>query len=194
MNIVSQILPWFAVQVKSGREKHATTIIEGEGYECLLPMGKRRRRWSDRMKEVEVPLFPGYFFSRFDPNNRLPILKAPGVIQIVGIGKVPVAVEEGEISAIQMVEKSGLEAMPWPYLQVGQMARIEEGPLKGLTGIVVKIKSTLKLVLSVSLLQRSVAVEVYRSSLIEVGSVGIAGFSALPGPTNAIESWYQAGA
>jgi transcription antitermination factor NusG len=192
MDAVSQQWPWFAVQVKSNREKYVATIIESEGYECLLPMSKHQRRWSDRIKEVEVPLFPGYLFSRFNPNNRLPILKAPGVIQIVGIGKVPVAVEEDEIAAIQMVEKNGIEAMPWPYLRIGQVARIKEGPLKGLTGIVVKIKSGLKLVLSVSLLQRSVAVEVDRSSLSEVGSLGMAEFSAPPGLTNPIESGYQA--
>jgi transcription antitermination factor NusG len=192
MDAVSQQWPWFAVQVKSNREKYVATIIESEGYECLLPMNKHQRRWSDRIKEVEAPLFPGYLFSRFNPNNRLPILKAPGVIQIVGIGKVPVAVEEDEIAAIQMVEKNGIEAMPWPYLRIGQVARIKEGPLKGLTGIVVKIKSGLKLVLSVSLLQRSVAVEVDRSSLSEVGPLGMAEFSAPPGLTNPIESGYQA--
>jgi transcription antitermination factor NusG len=86
----------------------------------------------------------------------------PGVIQIVGVGKTPIPVEEEEIAAIQRVGQSGLETMPWPYVEVGHAARIEEGPLRGLTGIVVKIKSGMKLVLSVSLLQRSVAVEIER--------------------------------
>jgi len=97
-----------------------------------------------------------------NPHNRLPVLQTPGVIQIVGVGKSPIPVEEEEISAIQRAEKSGLSVMPWPYLKVGHVARIEDGPLSGLTGIVVKIKSGLKLVLSVTLLQRSVAVEVDR--------------------------------
>ena len=87
----------------------------------------------------------------------------PGVIQIVGVGKAPVPVEEEEIIAIQRAGKSGLSIMPWPYLQVGHVARIENGPLRGMEGIVVKIKSGLKLVLSVNLLQRSVAVEIDRS-------------------------------
>jgi transcription antitermination factor NusG len=98
-----------------------------------------------------------------NPHNRLPVLMTPGVIQIVGVGKTPIPVEEEEIAAIQRVGKSGLPTMPWPYLEVGHVVRIEEGPLRGLAGIVVKIKSGLKLVLSVSLLQRSVAVEIDRT-------------------------------
>jgi transcription antitermination factor NusG len=97
-----------------------------------------------------------------NPHNRLPVLMTPGVLQIVGVGKTPIPVEEEEIASIQRVGKSGLPTMPWPYLEVGNVVRIEEGPLRGLTGIVQKIKSGLKLVLSVSLLQRSVAVEIDR--------------------------------
>jgi transcription antitermination factor NusG len=137
-------------------------LLENSGYECYLPVSKFIRRWSDRMKEVEVPLFPGYLFCRMNQHNRLPVLMTPGVIQIVGVGKTPIPVEEREIAAIQRVGKSGLPTMPWPYLEVGNVVRIEAGPLDGLTGIVLKIKSGLKLVLSVSLLQRSVAVEIDR--------------------------------
>ena len=97
-----------------------------------------------------------------NPHDRLPVLQAPGVIQIVGVGKTPIAVPEEEIEAIQRATASGLGTMPWPYVQVGNVARIECGPLQGLTGIVIKIKSGMKLVLSVNLLQRSVAVEIDR--------------------------------
>jgi len=117
---------------------------------------------------IDVPLFPGYLFCRMNPHNRLRVLMTPGVIQIVGVGKTPIPVEEEEVEAIQRVQRSGLSAMPWPYMQVGNVAQIQEGPLRGLTGIVVKIKSGVKLVLSVSLLQRSVAVEVERSWVGEV--------------------------
>jgi len=149
--------------VRSNREKTASLLLENVGYECFLPTSKYRRRWSDRMKETEVPLFPGYLFCRMNPHNRLPVLMTPGVIQIVGVGTTPIPVEEGEIAAIQRVGKSGLSTMPWPYLEVGDAVRIEDGPLRGMNGLIVKIKSGLKLVLSVSLLQRSVAVEVDRS-------------------------------
>jgi len=155
--------PWFAIMARTGREKSSTLLLENAGYECLLPVSKYTRHWSDRKKEVEVPLFPGYLFCRMDPCNRLPVLMTPGVIQIVGAGKTLIPVEEEEIVAIQRVVRNGLATMPWPYLQVGQVARIEEGPLRGMTGIIVRIKSGMKLVLSVSLLQRSVAVEIDRS-------------------------------
>jgi transcription antitermination factor NusG len=155
--------PWFAILVRTGREKTANLLLENTGYECFLPISKYMRRWSDRMKEIEVPLFPGYLFCRMDPHNRLPVLMTPGVIQIVGVGKTPIPVGEEEIAAIQRVGKSGLPTMPWPYVQVGHVARIEDGPLRGMSGIVIKIKSGLKLVLSVNLLQRSVAVEIDRS-------------------------------
>jgi transcription antitermination factor NusG len=156
----NQEWPWFALQVRTSREKTANLLLENAGYECYLPLSKYLRRWSDRMKEVEVPLFSGYLFCRMNPHDRLPVLMTPGVIQIVGVGKTLIPVSEEEIAAIQRVGKSGLSTMPWPYLEVGHAVRIEEGPLQGLTGIVVKIKSGMKLVLSVNLLQRSVAVEI----------------------------------
>lgn len=80
----------------------------------------------------------------------------------MGVGKTPLPVQDEEIEAIQQAAASGLPTMPWPYLQVGSLARIEGGPLEGLTGIIVKIKSGMKLILSVNLLQRSVAVEIDR--------------------------------
>ena len=155
--------PWFAILARSGREKYATMLLENAGFECFLPISKSTRKWSDRMKDIEVPLFPGYLFCRMNPNDRLPVLTTPGVIQIAGIGKMPIPVEEHEIAAVRQIERSGLSAMPWPYLRVGNTARIEEGPLRGVSGIVVKIKSALKLVLSIELLQRSIAVEIDRN-------------------------------
>jgi len=163
MSITNRQWPWFAILARTGREKYATMLLENAGFECFLPISKSARKWSDRVKEIEVPLFPGYLFCRMNPNDRLPVLTTPGVIQIAGTGKTPIPVEEHEIAAVQQVEKSGLAAMPWPYLRVGGTARIEEGPLRGLSGIVVRIKSALKLVLSVELLQRSIAVEIDRN-------------------------------
>jgi transcription antitermination factor NusG len=160
--------PWFAILTRTGREKNATLLLENTGYECYLPVCRLKRKWSDRMKEIELPLFPGYLFCRMNPHNRLPVLMTPGVIQIVGVGKTPVPVDEQEIAAIQRVGKSALPTMTWPYIEIGHVARIEEGPLRGLSGIVVKIKSGMKLVLSVNLLQRSVAVEIDRRWISDV--------------------------
>jgi transcription antitermination factor NusG len=130
------------------------------GYEDFLPLYKTRTRWSDRTVETETPLFPGYLFCRFDPQNRLPVLKTPGVIQIVGYSRQPIPVEETEIEAIQGLVTSGIPSQPWPYLEVGEKVRIESGPLRGCEGILVEFKGTHRLILSVALLQRSVAVEI----------------------------------
>jgi len=115
------------------------------------------------MKEIRLPLFPGYLFCRFDVNRRLPILVTEGIIRIVGIGRTPYPVDEHEIRALQAVVVSKLEAQPWSYLNAGQKVRIEQGVLAGVEGILISFKGSHKLVVSVSLLKRSVAVEVDRS-------------------------------
>src|ERR1700730_5273611 len=92
--------PWFALQVRSRYESFITAHLSGKGYEWFLPLYKCRRRWSDRFKDIECPLFPGYIFCRLNPFDRLPICMIPGVLLVVGVGKTPVPVEEAEIEAI----------------------------------------------------------------------------------------------
>lgn len=151
---------WFALQTRSRYEQFAAAHLRNKGYELFLPVYACRRRWSDRIKELELPLFPGYVFCKFDLLNRLPILITPGVIQVVGIGKNPIAIEDAEIAALQAVVQSELPRLPWPFLQVGQKVRIAYGPLSGFEGILANLKGNHRLVLSVSLLRRSVAVEI----------------------------------
>ncbi len=153
-------LQWFALRVRAQHEKLVASSLHSKGYEDFLPLYRCRRRWSDRIKEIELPLFPGYVFCRFDVHRRLPILITPDVLLIVGAGKIPVPVDDDEIAALQSVVKSGLQAEPWPFLQVGQRVRIDRGALEGLEGILTEIKKPYRLVVSVTLLQRSVAVEI----------------------------------
>ena len=110
-------------------------------------------------------LFPGYIFCRFDPNDRLPILTAPGVVDVVGFGKIPEHVPEAEIERVRRMVESGLLVTPYPYVQVGQAVLIERGPLSGVEGILVDVKGKVRLVVSVNLLQRSVSAEVDRYSI-----------------------------
>jgi transcription antitermination factor NusG len=152
--------PWFAIQVRARYEQGVSEHLGGKGYERFLPLYKCRKRWSDRIKEVEAPLFPGYLFCRINLQDRLPILKTPGVIQIVGFNRTPIAVDESEVEAIQRMVASGIPNQPWPFLAAGDRVRIESGPLSGLEGILVDFKGKHRLVLSVTLLQRSVAVEI----------------------------------
>jgi transcription antitermination factor NusG len=153
-------LPWYALQVRARFEQGVADHLDGKGYEWFLPLYKCRKRWSDRIKEVEAPLFPGYLFCRINLQDRLPILKTPGVIQIVGSNRTPIAVDEVEVQAIQRMVASGIPNQPWPFLAAGDRVRIESGPLCGLEGILVEFKGNHRLVLSVTLLQRSVAVEI----------------------------------
>lgn len=153
---------WFALRTKPRHEKSTALALRGRGLEEFLPLAQKRRRWSDRTVDLELPLFPGYVFCRFDPWDRLPIVTTPGVRSVVGFGRTLIAVEDGEIASLQVLARSGLEAQPWPFLEVGQVVWIESGPLTGCEGIVLDFKGTRRLVLSVMLLQRAVAVEVDR--------------------------------
>jgi transcription antitermination factor NusG len=159
---------WFALQVRTRWESSTAVLLSGKGYETLLPTFKTKRRWSGRLREVNAPLFPGYVFCRFDGQKRLPILITPGVISVVGRGRVPVPVENAEIAAVQRVVSSGLRAEPWPFLEVGQRVRIEEEALQGLQGILINFKGSRRIVVSVSLLRRSVALEIDRSKVSPV--------------------------
>lgn len=151
---------WFALQVKPRYEKATAHALRAKGFEEFLPLHRVHRRWSDRSKELEEPFFPGYVFCRFHPGNRLPVMVTPGVRSIIGIGKTPVPVEDAEIAALRMVVESGRRTEVCPFLNVGQRIRIEGGSLTGLEGILVAVKSSSRVVVSVTLLQRSIAVEI----------------------------------
>ena len=155
-------LSWYALQIRSKLGSLASATLCGKGYEAYLPLYRCGRRWSDRVKQLDLPLFPGYLFCRFDVLDRLPILTTPGVISVVGAGKTPIPVDEEEIEAVRAILRSGLAARPWPFLQVGSKVYIERGPLTGLEGIIANTDKVYRLIVSVNLLQRSVAVEIDR--------------------------------
>src|SRR5215467_3324485 len=153
-------LQWYAVRVRSQHEDVVARHLRVRGMESFLPLHREQRRWSDRFKEIELPLFSGYVFCQFDPKNRLPILTIPGVVHIVGTGKNPVPIDETEIEAIQAAVRSGYHTQPSPFLQRGQKVRIERGPLCGIEGILTGFRGHQRLVLSITLLRRSVGVEI----------------------------------
>ena len=169
MNVGPDPRKWYALQVRTRREQSTSALLAGKGYQTLLPTYKTKKDWGRRLREVSAPLFPGYVFCQFDAHNRLPVLITPGVISVVGRGKTPVPVDDAEIAAVETVVSSGFHAEPWPYLEVGQKVSIEREPLKGLEGILVHFKGNHRIVLSVSLLRRSVALEVDRSSVRPLG-------------------------
>jgi transcription antitermination factor NusG len=164
--------PWFALHVKSRSEKMVSTIARHKGFEEFLPLYQSRRRWSDRFQTVELPLFPGYVFCRTNPEVRLPLLTIPGVLNFVGIGKVPAPIDDAEMAAIQTAIGAGLVTEPYPFLEVGQRVRLAEGPLAGLEGFLVEVRKQQRIAVSVSLLKRSVAVEIDRHWIRPLDSSG----------------------
>jgi transcription antitermination factor NusG len=154
---------WYALKVRPRLEKQVSANLSAKGYELFLPLYKRKSRWSDRIKTLEEPLFPGYLFCQFDVTKRLPILQTPGVMSVVGIGKCPEPINPAEIEAIRTVVLSGVGYHPHPYLAVGDSVEVEHGALAGLVGLITQVKNEFRLIISVNLLMRSVSVEIERS-------------------------------
>lgn len=161
---------WFALQIRSRWEGTTAGLLRGKGLETLLPTYTTKRKWSDRFKVVEAPLFPGYVFCRFEVHNRLPVLITPGVISVVGRGKTPIAVDDKEILSIQAAIGSGIHLEPWPYLEIGERVRVKDDVLDGMEGILTNFKGSDRVVISVTLLRRSVALEIDRSRISPLGS------------------------
>jgi len=161
---------WFALQVRARWEISTAGLLSDKGYSILLPTYRKTIRWKTRRKEANAPLFPGYVFCQFDPQKRLPILITPGVIAVVSCGRIPQPVADGEIAAIQTIISSGLRAEPWPYLEVGQRVRVVDGSFEGLEGILIQVKGNQRVVVSISLLRRSVAVEIEKLSVRPVAT------------------------
>jgi transcription antitermination factor NusG len=156
---------WFAVKVRERFERNIADGMDGKDIETLLPMYAVKRGWSDRIKITEVPLFAGYVFCRIDPADRLPVLTIPGVHYFAGIGRAPEPIADSEIGSLLALVRSGAAAQPRPYLIEGESVRVEDGPLRGAEGILLRVGDTDQLVLSIQMLQRSVAVTLDRDSV-----------------------------
>ena len=164
MNIAN-VERWYALQLRTRWESSTAALLSTKGYQTFLPTSKTLRQVRGTSSVHETALFPGYVFCRFNACNRLPVLATPGVIAVVGRGRIPLPVEDSEIESLQRAVSTGLPIEAWPFLEVGQMVRIEEGALAGIEGILTGFKGIHRIVLSVSLLRRSVALEVHRSAI-----------------------------
>jgi len=153
---------WYAIKVKSNHERTVARSVAELGFEEFLPLYRAKRQWCDRVKELELPLFPGYIFSRFEPGDRLTLTSIPGVLRMVTTAGRLARVEDDEVDAIRTTVNSGLFVLPWEFVHVGQKVRIERGPLRGMSGILVRARGVDQVILSVTMLQRSIAVQVAR--------------------------------
>ncbi len=156
---------WFALFVKPQKERSTNELLRQKRYDTFLPMYREKRAWADRQAICEKPLFPGYLFCRFNAKWRMPVLTTPGVLNVVGCGGRPEPIDEAELLAIKTIAASPLGYNPCPYLEAGNRVRILDGPLAGLKGILLDPKRGRRLVVSVSLMQRSIAVELDHCSV-----------------------------
>jgi transcription antitermination factor NusG len=158
-------MDWFVIRVKSRHEKAVASNLQARDFASFTPLYTTRHQWTDRQKTLQLPLFPGYVFCQFGAGSLYSVMETPGVTDIVKFGDSLAPVDTEEIEALQKLVQSGCRAEPSPYIELGQAVSIVAGPLAGLMGTVVQLKSGLRLVLSVTLLRRSVQVEIDRNSL-----------------------------
>lgn len=160
---------WFAVVVKPRFDKAVARTLEAKGYQTLVPTYRKYHTYGARSKVTDLPLFPGYVCCQFDVHSSLPILSTPGVIHVVGTRSAPTPLSEVEIVSLQAAINAHLPLQPFPFLNVGQRVRITGGVLAGMEGIVLGPKPKLRLVLSITLLQRSVLLEIDRDQVCPDG-------------------------
>jgi len=178
---------WYAVSSRSRHETMVATALTNTGVTTFLPLVSEMHSWSDRRKLVDVPLFPGYVFVQI-PNSveaKLRVLKTSGVVQFVGNRKGAVPIQDKEISDVRAVLDQKIGCSPYPFLQLGQPVRIRGGSLDGVEGILVGRDSATKLVISIELIQRSLAVSVYNFDVEPIASCAAAGMALQSrGPTS----------
>ena len=151
---------WYAIWTRSRHEKQVRDQLDGRGIEPLLPLVTQRHQWKDRKKDVDLPLFPGYCFARFAWKDSLCVLKAPGVVQVIGGSGHPEPIPEDEIQALKTLMIRTLPYDPHPYLREGMQVEVVRGPLKGIRGILVRKEKRQRLVISVHLIQQAASVEI----------------------------------
>jgi transcription antitermination factor NusG len=151
---------WFAFRVRPRHEKSVALQLQGRNEECFVPLVVKKRKWARRIVEVHLPLISGYVFCHTILFGMLAILKTPGIVDVIRLGNSPVPIPDAEISALERAVKSGAQIEPCPHVEIGEIVEIQSGPLAGIVGIVNDRKKGNSVILSISLLRRSVLVQV----------------------------------
>jgi transcription antitermination factor NusG len=158
--ISSSPLQWFALRVRSNFERPVSDLLQSKGVEEFLPTYRSRRVWSDRIRHLDLPLFPGYVFCRIPIEARGLVIATTGVVNMVGVQQQPLPIADDEIAAVRKMIASSAAVEPWPYIRIGQRVKVRAGSLAGVEGILLRVKDSCRLVISVTLLGRSVATEI----------------------------------
>jgi len=161
---------WYALQVYAGKEKWVASMLDDQGYDVLLLLYTTVQEWSDRHKRIDRPVFPGYIFCNFDPHRRSSILATSGVLRIVSVGRTPVPVDSSEIETLVRIADAGWSLAPFTFLKTGNFVRIRGGALDGTIGRVITFRKGLRVVVSISLLERSVSLEIHYERLESLSS------------------------
>ena len=156
---------WYALYTCPRHEKRVAQQIERRSFSCFLPLYRSVRRWKDRRKVLELALFPGYVFVHMKLENRLQVLQLPGVVRLVSFNGQPAVLPAEQIEALQERLSAAVRIEPHPYLRVGRKVRVRRGPMQGLEGIILRRKDSCRVIFSIDLIMRSVAVEVDEADL-----------------------------
>jgi transcription termination/antitermination protein NusG len=156
---------WFAIWTRSRHEQVVREQVQDKGIEAFLPTVTKWSRWKDRRKKVDWPLFPGYCFARFNPADRLSVLKCTGVVSIVSFNGDIAPIPDLEIDSLRRLVTSELQYDPCPLIKEGTMVEVVHGPLKGVVGRLLRKGAHARLILAVDLIGQAVSVEVDASDV-----------------------------
>ena len=170
---------WYALTVRPRHEKAVADQLQAKALESYLPLYRARRRWTDRTKTIDLPLFSRYVFCRFNFEARLKVISVSSIVSIVGFGGKPCPIPDHEIETIQSIVGSGLPVSPWPFLRIGQRVRVTQGALEGLEGILARKKSGYRVIVNMEMLNRAVAVEIEQDLVRAVSGSSTAPLSEL---------------
>lgn len=151
---------WYAAYTRAQHEKHVAAELGMREVEHFLPQYSSMRRWKDRRVQLELPLFPGYVFVRLALRDRLRVLQIPSVVRLVGFNGLPAALPDSEMEIMRSGLSQSLRAEPHPFLTAGRRVRITGGPFAGLEGVLKRKKNSLRVIVTLELIQRSVVVDV----------------------------------
>ncbi len=168
-------LNWYALSVRYQHEVRTGLLLKFKGWETLVPLYRDSRQWSDRVKEIDLPLFPGYVFCRFPRLDCRHVEDTPGVVCTIRFSGNPLPIPQQEIAGIQNMLAAQVRLGPWPFLKTGDRVRIERGPLRGLEGTLVRDREVTRVVVSVEMLQRSITAEVEPSAVVPIRSRSVSG-------------------
>jgi transcription antitermination factor NusG len=161
---------WYAVYTYPRHEKAVREQLESKSIEAFLPTFASESHWKDRRVRIQTPLFPGYVFTRIDLSERSKVFAVSGVIRMVSFNGTPAPIDDTEIQAVRLCLEQGVAVQPYPFLEVGDRVRVRSGVLKGLEGLISRCKNERRLIIPISLINQSVAVEIDVQLLELVGA------------------------